>query len=149
MSRWPQRLPAPFGGVARMSKYRARPVIECTRCGYYEQVAQKPAQCKACGGAVAVLIWHASSFEFQRWCELRQLEISGAIRDLNRQVPFDLRVNDVHICRYVADFTYHAQGALIVEDTKGVITAEARLKANLLKACHGIDIIYVRKRNRK
>jgi Protein of unknown function (DUF1064) len=78
-----------------------------------------------------------SKKEARRWCELRLLEQSGEISQLERQRKFDLVVNGIKICTYRADFVYkNKNGELVVEDTKGYITAEFRLKWKLLAAVH-------------
>jgi hypothetical protein len=89
----------------------------------------------------------ASKKEARRWSELCLLQKAKAITDLERQVKYDLVVNDVRICAYVADFTYwelsRAAGdapVFIVEDAKGVRTPEYRLKCKLMFAVHGITI---------
>lgn len=83
-----------------------------------------------------------SKLEARRWNELKMLERGGAIAFLQRQVPYDLTVNGHHICRYVADFVYVTRESMetTVEDAKGVLTPEFRLKAKLMEACFGIVI---------
>lgn len=86
--------------------------------------------------------------EYNRWCELNLLKRAGEIRDLQRQVPFELipaqRIDDKVVERaasYVADFTYHDKdGKLIVEDTKGYRTPDYVLKRKMLLFFHGIRI---------
>lgn len=66
-----------------------------------------------------------SSREADRWLELKRLEESGTITDLQRQVKFELiptqkidgRVKERPIT-YIADFTYYRGGAYVVEDVK-------------------------------
>ena len=83
-----------------------------------------------------------SKLEAKRYGELRMLERSGAITALQRQVPFDLKVNGHLICRYIADFTYTqtATGEIVTEDAKGMMTPAFRLKAKLMEAIHGIVV---------
>jgi len=83
-----------------------------------------------------------SKLEAKRYGELRMLERSGAITALQRQVPFDLKVNGHLICRYIADFTYTqtTTGEIVTEDAKGVMTPAFRLKAKLMEAVHGIVV---------
>src|SRR5437660_1011127 len=82
----------------------------------------------------------ASKREARRWLELRLLEGAGQISELRRQVRYDLDVNEIHVCAYLADFVYTEKGQTVVEDAKGVRTREYRLKARLMRACHGIEI---------
>ena len=84
-----------------------------------------------------------SKKEFQRFQELVMLEKSGKdgeINSLETQVGFPLRVNDVLIGNYIADFVYYENGVKIVEDCKGVKTPIYRIKCKLMKAIYGIEI---------
>ncbi len=81
--------------------------------------------------------------EARRWLELKLLEGAGLISDLRRQVRFDLVVNELPVCAYLADFVYHERGETVVEDVKSVATKRLpvyRLKKKLLKALTGLDI---------
>ena len=84
----------------------------------------------------------ASGKEAAAWQELRIQERSGLIRDLERQVSFDLTVGGVLVCRYIADFVHvdAATGERVVSDAKGARTREYKLKNRLMLACHGITI---------
>jgi hypothetical protein len=84
--------------------------------------------------------WFDSKREAARWGELQLMERSGAISDLKRQVHYLIEVNGWAICRYVADFTYLENGRLVVEDTKGVVTKDYKIKRSLMRACHGVEI---------
>jgi hypothetical protein len=81
-----------------------------------------------------------SKAEAKRWGELKLLERAGQIMGLRRQVRIDLAVNGKHVCFYTADFTYFERSQYIVEDSKGMITPEFRLKAKLYAAIFGKDI---------
>lgn len=82
-----------------------------------------------------------SNLEAKTWQKLRLLEKAEIISELKRQVRFDLSVNDLKVCTYVADFTYIENGKLVVFDAKGMILPEFRLKAKLFKAIYGFDIM--------
>lgn len=88
-----------------------------------------------------------SKAEASRWLELKTMERAGLISDLARQVPFELtstmRAPSGKIVRpitYVADFVYTEKGAKVVEDVKGMKTAEYRIKAKLMMFVHCIEI---------
>lgn len=81
-----------------------------------------------------------SMLEGERYKTLRIAERGGAISDLKLQVPFELKVNGLLICKYIADFTYIQNGKLVVNDAKGVQTKEFKLKQKLMLAVHGIEI---------
>ncbi|QEL19321.1 DUF1064 domain-containing protein [Limnoglobus roseus] len=93
-------------------------------------------------------LWFDSKLEAARWQELLLLQKAGEIIDLRRQVPYRLDVNGMLICRIVPDFQYvdKRTGTQVVEDTKGIVTADCAIKLKLLKAIHGIDVQLVRKK---
>jgi hypothetical protein len=90
-----------------------------------------------------------SKLEARRWVELKALEASGDICQLNRQVPIPLFGQDAPILTptarhmtYRADFTYvdwRLNGIHVVEDAKGWATDVYKIKKAVLKA-QGIDI---------
>tara|TARA_R110000787_G_scaffold189468_2_gene301106 strand:+ start:1702 stop:2055 length:354 start_codon:yes stop_codon:yes gene_type:complete len=93
-----------------------------------------------------------SRWEAERWGQLTAMERAGAILDLERQIKYDIIVNDQKICRYIADFRYtqveeDGSETKIVEDAKGVETADFKLKKKLMLAVHGIDIKLSKKRS--
>lgn len=93
-----------------------------------------------------------SKAEHKRWQYLALLERAGEIRELRMQVPFVLIPAQVSPSGkkerptvYLADFTYtDASGALVVEDVKGAVTPEFRLKRKLMLHVHGIEVKEVR-----
>jgi|TARA_R100001460_G_scaffold102440_1_gene147041 hypothetical protein len=91
-----------------------------------------------------------SKWESQRWGELRAMERGGYVKDLERQVKYEIIVNDQKICRYVADFRYKkvdddGTEETVVEDAKGFETPDFKLKKKLMKAVHGIELFLSRK----
>ena len=99
--------------------------------------------------------------ESKRYKELCLLEKAGVIRNLERQVKYELipaqyRVYKrygkngrilkdgkkllEHNCTYIADFAYEMDGNTIVEDTKGVRTTDYIIKRKLMLYVHGIAI---------
>jgi hypothetical protein len=86
----------------------------------------------------------ASKREAERYQGLALLEKAGRIRNLELQVSFPLRVNNVLICRYVLDFKYeeyeHRAWSVVFEDVKGYATPAYKLKKRLMLAVHGIEI---------
>lgn len=90
-----------------------------------------------------------SKKEADRYEELKLLEKAGEISHLRTQVPYLIAVNDVSVCKYVADFVYNdwsrKHGGTparveVVEDCKGFRTQVYRLKKKLMLAVHGITI---------
>lgn len=90
--------------------------------------------------------------EARRYAELLLLEKAGAIRNLQRQVKFDLipsqKIDGKVVerpCTYIADFTYleiigDNAFMLVVEDTKGFKTKDYIIKRKLMLYTHGIRI---------
>lgn len=99
-----------------------------------------------------------SKKEARRWFELEMLEKTGVIKNLRRQVKYELipaqREPDTYGPRgvliqgtvieravyYIADFVYIENNQIIVEDTKGVKTKEYVIKRKLLLWRYGIKI---------
>ena len=97
-----------------------------------------------------------SKWEAERYGQLKAMERAMFIRDLELQVPYDIVVNDVKICRYVADFRYKKESnhtitndeyyVEVVEDAKGFETPEFKLKKKLMKAVFNTDIYLSKKK---
>jgi hypothetical protein len=93
-----------------------------------------------------------SKAEHKRWQYLAMLERAGEIRDLRLQVAFELIPAQVSPSGkkerptvYLADFVYtDAKGCQVVEDVKGAVTPEFRLKRKLMLWRHGIEVKEVR-----
>ena len=82
-----------------------------------------------------------SRWEAERYGQLCKLQEAGEISGLDRQVRFNIVINEQKICAYIADYTYYdTENKFIVEDAKGVETDIFRLKKKLMKAVNGIDI---------
>lgn len=89
-----------------------------------------------------------SKLEGNRYLQLKMMLNAGLIHEFKKQVPFDLRVNGVHITRYIADFVVrYPDGTVVVEDTKGVETEAFKIKKNLMLATMGIEIQLIRNIN--
>ena len=85
--------------------------------------------------------------EAKRYSELKLLERAGEIQDLELQKEYILipsqKINGKVIERpvkYIADFVYKENGKTVVEDTKGVRTAEYVIKRKLMLFMHNIQI---------
>lgn len=87
-----------------------------------------------------------SKREYNRWCELRLLERSGIICNLQRQVKFRLIDSQKtperteRPCDYIADFVYYENGNRIVEDCKGMRTDVYKIKRKLMLERYNISI---------
>lgn len=90
-----------------------------------------------------------SNAEKRRYFYHEKFVLRGVYK-LERQVPFSIEVNGYKICDYVADFVLkYPDGKMIVEDVKGVKTAEYKLKMKLMKAVLDIEIIEIYETNRR
>ncbi len=92
-----------------------------------------------------------SNGEYRRYCELKLLERSGAVADLQRQVRIPLVVNGIHLSienkigvrrylNYIADFTYYENGKYVIEDFKGFDTKDSRIKRAIVEATQGVRV---------
>ncbi len=89
-----------------------------------------------------------SKKEAARYEGLRMLQLAGAISGLELQPRFDLHTQrpdgtTVKVGTYVADFTYvnMANGEIVTEDVKGMLTSMYRLKRKWMLIEHGISIL--------
>lgn len=92
-----------------------------------------------------------SKAEHKYWCRLKLLEKAKEVKDIRRQVVYELAPS-VPVAkrkrpalRYVADFVYWdcAKNAEIVADVKGAVTEGYRIKRHLMKSIHNIDILEI------
>lgn len=92
-----------------------------------------------------------SQGEFKRYLFLLAEQDQGHIKDLKRQVPFKFNIDGKWIFTYKADHVYKLPcGKEIIEDFKGAPPLPIfKLKAKLLKAKYGLNIVIVRKINEK
>lgn len=77
---------------------------------------------------------------YRRQVTLKYLHFHNKIQDLKKEVPFNIIINGIHVCTYIADYTYIMDGQFIVEDVKGKISPEYAIKRKLMLAVHGIKI---------
>jgi hypothetical protein len=82
--------------------------------------------------------------EADRYDQLLLLERNGELRNLRRQVRYEMRVNGALICRYTADFVYEECRkeiwTEITEDVKGYPNERWPMKKKLFKAIFGREI---------
>lgn len=82
-----------------------------------------------------------STWEADRYSELKIMAKAGLITHLKLQVKYPLKVNGALVSNYIADFVYYdSESNEITEDAKGVKTPEYKLKKKLLLAIYGIEI---------
>lgn len=85
----------------------------------------------------------ASKHEASRYIELRLLYQAREIVNLTLQPRFQLKVGDVVIGHYRADFQYFdkRKGCVIIEDSKGYRTDLYRWKKKHFEAQYGREIL--------
>lgn len=92
-----------------------------------------------------------SRAEAARWVQLKVALEAGEIRDLERQVPYQLED-----CKYFADFRYYrafgcvpcSAYVLVVEDVKGRDTPMSRLKRKGVLRRYGVKVEIVKMRTK-
>ena len=94
-------------------------------------------------------IMHQSTLEADQCDVLHALVNAGIVADLQAhpQPRYKLDVNGVHVCDMMPDFefTWVETGERRIIDTKGVYTAESRIKHALFKAIYGREVEIVRR----
>jgi hypothetical protein len=88
--------------------------------------------------------YDGKKFDSKKECErYKELKHEG-VKDLKCQKKYEIVVNDVKICNYIADFVYtDHKGKTVVEDVKSPMTRKLpvyRLKKKLMLAVYGIEI---------
>lgn len=87
--------------------------------------------------------------ERDRWIVLCRELAAGLISELERQVayvladPVVINGRKKPALRYIADFVYERDGKTVIEDVKGVITPEYRIKRHLM-AARGLQIVEIK-----
>lgn len=92
-----------------------------------------------------------SKAEHRHWMLLKQMEKAGRVKNIKRQIVYELAPSVIVAnrkrppIRYVADFVYFdvEKKREICADVKGAITPEYRIKRHLMKSIHGIDILEI------
>jgi hypothetical protein len=89
-----------------------------------------------------------SKREANRYCELKLMERAGEIKDLRRQVryeinqPYEIAGKKIKGIYYVADFVYYDNEKCepVIEDVKGVRTDVYKIKKKLFESKYKIQI---------
>ena len=85
-----------------------------------------------------------SKREAARYAELLLLERNGEVRNIRRQVLYELKVNAVLIAKYYADFVYElrtrGKWEEIVEDVKGYPNDRWPMKRKLMLAIFNVRV---------
>lgn len=129
---------------------RAKPRYECRSCEAYCETDARPTYCTTCGSDKFYKF--DSKIEYKRFCELKLMQKTGRISNLETQVCFPLKVNGVKIFPrgYYADFMYTRDGKKIVEDVKPMrdeaITEISKVKIKLVGALYGIKVDIIQRR---
>lgn len=110
------------------------------RRSFHKPIARSPASERTLDGVV-----FDSKAELKRFAQLRLLERTGHIRNLQRQVPYRFEHNGVALRNvWKADFEYEefADSAWrkVTEDCKGFDRPISAAVRKLMKSFHGIDV---------
>lgn len=89
-----------------------------------------------------------STKERDRYVRLKLMEKHGYLKNLRRQVEYELNAGGTHSLKYVADFVYEQAGITYVEDVKPLdkksgefrLTQTFKRKMKLMKDILGIEI---------
>jgi len=91
------------------------------------------------------IIHFDSKRERARWQELCLQKTQGVISNIQCQVPFSIKINNVKIGTYRCDFQYNdIDGVEIIEDVKGMMTPLSAFKIKCVEAQYGISISIVK-----
>lgn len=88
-----------------------------------------------------------SEAEANRYMQLKVMETAQKVGRIECQVPYQIHIDGILICTYVADFRYlildqwGGAKAMVIEDVKGQRTSEYVIKKKLVEAKHKIEII--------
>lgn len=137
MAKKPSKAPAP-AQPERISYRHARELLTKPKTKKRKKYANKPVDCPTYGR-------FDSQAEYARYIELTHLQRARKITNLQRQVDFSIDINGVHICKYRADFVYleivapgtntHSPTFVErIEDKKGFLTKDCKLKLKLMEA---------------
>jgi hypothetical protein len=122
--------------------------LGCSLCGGQKPRRHKYNVSPAAERTVNGIVF-ASKAESRRYCQLKMLEQAGHIRKLELQPVYNIVINTVLVCKYVADFRYFEGALRVVEDVKGVETREFKIKRKLVQALYpGTKITIVKMRRR-
>jgi len=99
---------------------------------------QKTKECVRCDSKE--LDYFSSQAEAKRYNELALLQRCGEISQLEMQPVFEIKIDDIHITNYRADFSYIEDDEEVIEDVKGAQTEVFRLKKRMVEAAYGVKI---------
>lgn len=90
-------------------------------------------------GAVKTLVEGVlfdSKLEARGWKELLLEQSVGLISELQRQVPFFIKVAGKKICKWTVDYTFIRDGQHVARDAKGVIARDVVIRKKLAEALY-------------
>lgn len=89
-----------------------------------------------------------STLEATYYSRLKVLQKVGEVTNIEREVRYEFHVNGIFVGTYLLDFRItYATGVVEHIDCKSqpTVTPLFRIKKQLMKACHGIDVVEVYK----
>jgi len=97
------------------------------------------------------IVFHSRK-EANRYCELKVLERAGNIKELHRQIKFEIHPKmvteegvTINKRSYIADFVYFDMQLkkMVIEDTKGFSTPTFRLKWGQMQERYGGGFVFL------
>lgn len=79
----------------------------------------------------------ASEAEMYRYLYLKGRQDRGEIQDLSLQPNYFPEIDGMRMTRYIADFRYTENGREVIEDVKGVLKDDTKIKLRLMAAALG------------
>lgn len=130
--------------TSRVDGFKARkPHWVCQSCGTVFTVS-KPDRCSHCLADDRVFTYFPSKREFQRFQQLRLLELAGEITDIEIHPSWSLSIAGKAF-RVELDFAYTERGRRVYEDVKssGTDTGLSQIKRAILEEREGIEVVLV------
>ena len=95
-----------------------------------------------------------SKTELQRHEYLKLLVRAGEVRNLQSQVPFELKIENTIVGEYTPDFIYHerlktGEWQEVFEDVKGFHDKFSKFRIKVFEACYGVKVRIVKKENNR
>jgi len=91
-------------------------------------------------------IYFPSKLEHSYYQHLNLLKKTGDVLFFLRQVPFDLKSDNIKICKYIVDFqVFWKNGDITFVDVKGLETKLFLIKKKLVESQYPIEITIVKK----
>jgi len=90
-----------------------------------------------------------SVWERDCYNNFRYMQLAGEAKSVRCQVRYNLTVNGLMVCAYIADFVVeYPDGREVIYDSKGVLTDVFNIKRKLMRAVHNLEIVLLKKNDK-